>query len=441
MRYFKPFTGVVLAAMALFIVNGCDSDDNSSPMSSSPAPTTKIRVIHTSYDAPAVDVAVDGSVAVASLAYGQSSGYAEIPSGTRNIKVTPAGLTQPVVIGADISFEASKEYTVFAINKLDNIEAVISEDMRTANPSKAKVRFVHASPDAPSVDIKLLTGTGPAVFSARAFGTVSNYIEVDGGNYSFAVTAAGMTDEVVVLDPVSLENGKVYSIIARGSLSDTNYPFSVQVFIDNDLGKNSAALTFADRSDIMVVHASPDAPGVDLLINNITLNAAPLTFPNSTGYITLADGNTNIKVSASGGGPDVIDANLNLGANQAYSVFAVDTLASISPLVLADDLTTPVAGKAHVRFVHLSPNAPAVDITLTNGAVVFGNKAFKEYTNFTPLDAGTYDLQVRVSGTSTVALDLPGVNFMDGKIYTVFAKGLLGGMGSQALGASIIVNN
>ncbi|MBN1212017.1 MAG: DUF4397 domain-containing protein, partial [candidate division Zixibacteria bacterium] len=203
----------------------------------------------------------------------------------------------------------------------------------------------------------------------------------------------------------------------------------------------SANLTFADKAQILVVHASPDAPGVDLLVNDIILNAAPLTFPNNTGYFTLADGNTNIKVNASGGGPNVIDATLNLGGNQAYSVFAVDTLGSLAPLVLVDDLTVPSTGKAHVRFVHLSPTAPAVDITLTNGAIVFANRAFKEYTPFTPLDAGTYDLQVRVAGTSTVALDLPGITLEEGMIYTVFAKGLLGGTGDQALGASIILNN
>jgi hypothetical protein len=30
---------------------------------------------------------------------------------------------------------------------------------------------------------------------------------------------------------------------------------------------------------------------------------------------------------------------------------------------------------------------------------------------------------------------------MDGNIYTVFAKGFVGGTGAQALGAEIIVNN
>ena len=124
-----------------------------------------------------------------------------------------------------------------------------------------------------------------------------------------------------------------------------------------------------------------------------------------------------------------------------YSVFAIDSVSKISALVVADDLTTPASGKAHVRFIHLSPNAPAVDVALTGGGVVFGNKSFKDYTAFTPLDAGTYNLEVRVAGTATVALPLPGIALQAGKIYTVFAKGFLGGSGAQALGAEIIVNN
>ena len=119
----------------------------------------------------------------------------------------------------------------------------------------------------------------------------------------------------------------------------------------------------------------------------------------------------------------------------------MDSVSKISALVLTDDLTAPASGKAHVRFVHLSPNAPAVDIAVTGGAVVFPNNSFKGSTAFAPLDAGTYDLEVRVAGTNTVALPLPGIVLEAGKIYTVFAKGFLGGTGAEALGAQIIVNN
>ncbi|HRG68252.1 MAG TPA: DUF4397 domain-containing protein [Saprospiraceae bacterium] len=192
---------------------------------------------------------------------------------------------------------------------------------------------------------------------------------------------------------------------------------------------------------VLVTHASPNAPGVDLLIDNSKQNSSALNFPNNTGYLNVESGTRNIKENVTGTSTTVIEANLTLAKDNSYSVFAVDSVSKISAVVLADDLTAPAAGKAHVRFIHLSPNAPAVDVAVaSSGAVVFGNKAFKEYTAFTPLDAGTYNLDVRVAGTSTVALVLPAITLEAGKIYTVFAKGFLGGSGAQALGAEIIVN-
>ncbi len=194
-------------------------------------------------------------------------------------------------------------------------------------------------------------------------------------------------------------------------------------------------------ANVLVAHASPDAPGVDLLIDDVKVNTQPLTYPGNTGYLEAESGMRNIKINVAGTSNSVINGNLDVEADQYYSVFAVDEVAEITALVLVDDLTPPAAGKAHVRFVHLSPDAPAVDIALTGGAVVFPNVAFKGFTAFTPLNAGVaYNLEVRVAGTSTVALVLPPVTLQAGKIYTVFAKGFLAGTGAQALGAEIIVN-
>jgi hypothetical protein len=197
----------------------------------------------------------------------------------------------------------------------------------------------------------------------------------------------------------------------------------------------------SNKARVLVTHASPDAPGVDLLIDNSKVNSAALTFPSNTGYLDVEAGIRNIKVNAAGTTTSVINADITFEKDKNYSIFAVDALAKISAVALEDDLTAPAAGKAHVRFVHLSPDAPAVDIAVaSSGAVVFGNRKFKEATGFAPLDAGTYNLDVRVAGTTTVALVLPAINLEAGKIYTVFAKGFLAGTGAQKLGAEIIVN-
>jgi hypothetical protein len=213
------------------------------------------------------------------------------------------------------------------------------------------------------------------------------------------------------------------------------------VSCSDDDETNPIGSSTPQTAEVLIVHASPDAPGVDIFVDNQGPAVSNLTFPTNTGYVALNAGTRNVKVNVTSTTTTVINADLNLDPNGAYTVFAIDSVASIEPLVLADDLTAPAAGKAHVRFVHLSPDAPPVDIALANGgAVVFGNVAFKGFDGFTPLDAGTYDLEVRVAGTGTVVLPLPGIMLDAGKIYTVFAKGFVGGTGAQALGAEIIVN-
>jgi hypothetical protein len=204
-----------------------------------------------------------------------------------------------------------------------------------------------------------------------------------------------------------------------------------------------------ETAKVMVVHASPNAPGVDLLVDNTKVNTSALTFPNNTGYLAVNAGARNFKVNVTGTTTTVIDATPTLVKDVNYSVFAIDSVSKISPIITVDDLTAPAAGKAHIRFIHLSPNAPAVDVSVVGqaaGVGIFTNRTFNKTITagqyaFTPVDAATYNLEVRVAGTTTVALAVGNVTLVAGKIYTVFAKGFLGGTGGQALGAQIIANN
>lgn len=204
-----------------------------------------------------------------------------------------------------------------------------------------------------------------------------------------------------------------------------------------------------EEARVLVTHASPDAPGVDLLVDNQKVNASALTFPNSTGYLTVTAGTRNIKVNAAGTTTTVINADVPFTKDKNYSLFACNQLSSIGAVLVEDDLTAPASGKAHIRFFHLSPGAPAVTVGVLNGDVftpVFSNRAFETQTTaaanqaFAPVDAGTYTFDVRVAGSSTSVLTVPGVALQAGKIYTVFARGIVGNS-TTPLGASIITHN
>ena len=100
--------------------------------------------------------------------------------------------------------------------------------------------------------------------------------------------------------------------------------------------------------------------GVDLYVDD-TKAGSNLTFPNNSSYLSVDAGTRDIALKVAGTSTTVLSASLPLSGNINDSVFVIDSVSKLGALVLTDDLTSPAMGKAHVRFVHLSPNAPAVD--------------------------------------------------------------------------------
>lgn len=195
------------------------------------------------------------------------------------------------------------------------------------------------------------------------------------------------------------------------------------------------------HANVMVVHATPDASGIDVLIDNNKENTSALTYRNNTGYFNVETGTRNIKINATGTTTTLVNADYDFNKNDYYSIFAIDSLDNISALIVVDDLSDPRDGKAHVRFIHLAPGAPPVDVAVaSSGDVLFDNIAYKGGTGFQSVDAGIYNLDIRLAGTVNVALVLPTLTFADGKSYTVYARGFLLGTGTQALGTEVIVN-
>jgi hypothetical protein len=189
----------------------------------------------------------------------------------------------------------------------------------------------------------------------------------------------------------------------------------------------AAIPAFAAGPRVRVVHASPDAPAVDVWVDGkAALTNVP--FKAISDYLALSAGDHKVQVVPTGKTePAVISATLKLDPDKDYTVVAVGKLAQIEPLVLVDNNAAPAAGKAHVRFVHTSPDAPAVDIAVKGGPVIFPNVAFKGASQYVPVDAGTYDLEVRPAGKTDVVLAVPGVKLDAGNVYTVFAMGLVNG--------------
>lgn len=193
----------------------------------------------------------------------------------------------------------------------------------------------------------------------------------------------------------------------------------------------------ADSARVRVLHASPDAPAVDVYLDDVRVDALTnVPFATISGYLDVPAGDHNVKVFATGTTTDpVIDADVTVAAGARYTIAATSAVASITAQVL-EDKPAPDCDSATVRVVHFSADAPAVDVATTGSApadAVVKDLSYPNATGYVALPAGTYDLEVRLAGTTTVALPLPGVAIKDCDAYSVFA---IGSAASPAVGGN-----
>jgi uncharacterized surface protein with fasciclin (FAS1) repeats len=181
------------------------------------------------------------------------------------------------------------------------------------------------------------------------------------------------------------------------------------------------------NASLRVAHLSPDAPAVDIWVDG-TRVLQNFPYKAFSDYLEVPAGAHNVQVTPAGATtPVVIDANVTLTEDVAYTVAATGLLNSgdLSPIVLVDD-RTPQSGSARVRFVHSSADAPAVNVGVASGPTLFSDVEFREASTYLSVDAGTYDLSVQVAANGTEVLQVNGQSLTAGVNYTVFAIGLAG---------------
>jgi hypothetical protein len=186
---------------------------------------------------------------------------------------------------------------------------------------------------------------------------------------------------------------------------------------------------------VRVVHASPDAPDVDVLLDDAEV-LSDVPYLATSEYLETTDGAHNLKVNAAGTTTTVIDADVTLTDGTDYTVIASGLVAQIEPIVLEDDNTAPAAGSVRVRAIHGAPSAPSVDVYVTAPGADLATATptltgvdFGEFSDYLEVPAGDYQVRVTPSGTKLVAIDSGALTLSGGQVRTVIAVDAAGGGG------------
>ena len=195
---------------------------------------------------------------------------------------------------------------------------------------------------------------------------------------------------------------------------------------------------------VALYNASPNSPGLSIMVDRRVINNNSFDYADHTGYLRFYTGNRLLEFGPYGANNVVSDTTVNFAIDKAYSVFVVDTYQNQDVLILNDDVGQPASGKAKVRFLNLSPDAPDVNLAVAgNDTPLFKDQSFKEPSEFIEVDAKEYDFQVKLaSGNSDMLLSLPDINLQDGWMYTVLIRGYHTppGGSNAVLSAEVIVD-
>jgi hypothetical protein len=207
-------------------------------------------------------------------------------------------------------------------------------------------------------------------------------------------------------------------------------------------------------AQVLLVPLSPNTPAIDFSINN-TLFATIVGYSTTTGtvrytlpYYTIEPKESKVAYNLSGTNNAVASVMASLEEDKVYSTFLIDSFSKAKAVIVNDDLSDPLTpGKVKIRFFHFSPNAPAVDVRVVGATTnLYSNRTFNDqstntsHQGFIEVDPGSYSYEIRLAGTSTVVYTIPAQSLLPDRIYTIAARGFVGGAGSQALGGWVYPN-
>jgi hypothetical protein len=344
-----------------------------------------------------------------------------------------------------------KRKPAFLLAAIFGLALVVSacDDDETTGPENpgpttaVALRVVHASPDAPAVDV-YAEGLAAPLFEDLAYGDVSEFIEVPEGTYNIQLRGAGAAASsapVFETGDLTVTDGQVMTAIATGFLgsNDDADKFRVLPLFENF----DAAASGSSR--VRIVHASPDAPTVAIDVGNDgTPEILALARFDDTGEagVELPSGN-ELQVGIWAGTPLARVTAFTTPALPSGGALFVVALGSLSDLPREETgfsllafAASPGGGIALLRqnptvyALHGGPDAPAVDIFAGDLELV-DNLSFADLSSGIQVPPGSYTLDFfpttagsdRPAGDPAATFFTPTLNA--GERYLAIATGFL----------------
>ncbi|MCX8011438.1 MAG: DUF4397 domain-containing protein, partial [Ignavibacteria bacterium] len=415
-----------------------ENNTNSQFLSTFPTLKSNLRFINGSIDNPLLDLLVDDNVVANSISYKLATSILKVNSGSnRSFKLRLFGSTTPI-LSKEYNLTYNKNYTFLVTNKSTSLDAIFFENpTKTAPSGKTSLRLIHGAYDVGNVDLTINTNGVKTKITNLSYKNVSNYVDISAGYSEIILTNSGSGSIIYSAADATLEANKVYSIYFLGDKSGrggTEYSLN---FLNETESSGQYLFTYSsiNFTKLRMINACPNGGGLDLYIddNKVTSN---LNFTQTLGYQYIRSGERNIKIYPAGKTtPTLLNFNYELEQNKNYSLIVMDSLVKLTPILLEDLTYTPITGKAFVRFINASSDAPPFDIKIgsPSGVVKHSYFSYQQITEYEQYDPAVLSFIFTQANTNTELLSLRGFSMVANRAYTIIIMGFVNGVAGQTL--------
>jgi hypothetical protein len=204
-----------------------------------------VRVIDASYNAPALNVYVEGNLLASNLGQGSITTYGGFgPTRNAAVKVTATSSTKALVT-ANATLVANKSQSVLVTDYNALYQVQVLEDQSVPAPSgHSEFRLLNQAPSTGPVDVYFLAGTSATVFATAkpvitnlVVGATSGYVTIPSSTLFMVIAPAGTTlsttsTTIYSSGALALVGGEVRTVLIVDPILVTQ---PVQVYIADDV--------------------------------------------------------------------------------------------------------------------------------------------------------------------------------------------------------------
>lgn len=180
-------------------------------------------------------------------------------------------------------------------------------------------------------------------------------------------------------------------------------------------------------SYMRLLHASPGTSAVDVYANS-SLIASGLLYKGFTEYLQMIPGKYNIKIFPAGTtGMAVVDTEVEIPVQSIVTAAVIGISPNISVKAFFEPVLQIPAGKLFLRFAHLVPDGPDLDLVLSDGTELFVDVSYGTATSYIAVFPNVYTFYLQQSGTDKSLLYVPNIQLLPDRFYTIYAVGQVTG--------------